>query len=413
VWIDFYGGDCIDEYTLTTDIDNCSFGGEIVTLGGKADRCEMTVRYKGEVVKKVCFTLKGRHTLFNVKMTELDFVDESFWWTPEKPNLFYLDIKLYDGEKTVDTTHTRFGMRKVSVENGRFLLNNHPYYQRLILDQGYFQEGGLTAPSADAIKNDILIAKAMGYNGARKHQKFEDPYFYYYAEELGFLTWCEMPSSYHFTAEEMRLSVNEWQDIVDVAKNFTSVITYVPLNESWGVRKIFSVKEQQDFARALYYLTKSRDETRLVSTNDGWENISETDITSIHDYAFCGDGFKEKYARDKLDATFIHDRKIIALGNEYRGQPVIFSEFGGIALVTDAVDGKWGYNDAAKTVEEFYERYENLFKGVAECQFDGFCYTQLTDVQQEVNGLLKEDRTPKFDVERIKKLTALIKNRGE
>ena len=413
VWIDFFDGDCIDEYTLTTDIDECSFGGEIVTLNALADRCRFTVSYGGKKIKEQEIVLEGRHTLFTVRMTELDFVDESFWWTPETPNLFYLDIETFIGDRLADVTHTRFGMKKIGVSDGRLLLNNRPYYQRLILDQGYFTEGGLTAPSAEALKQDILTAKKLGFNGARKHQKLEDPYFYYYAEELGFLTWCEMPSAYNFNAEEMRLLLGEWQDIVDVAKNFTSVVCYVPLNESWGVRKILSDVDQQNFARAMYYVTKSRDPHKPVSVNDGWENVSETDITTIHDYAYSGDHFPEKYVRSAYNDLFIHERKLIAFGNEYRNQPVIFSEFGGIAMNKDAVDGKWGYNDAAATEQDFYVRYENLMRNVAKCDFNGFCYTQLTDVQQEVNGLLTEDRREKFDAETIARFTKVVLNRNE
>ena len=409
VWIDFFDGDCIEEYTLRTDIDECSFGGEIVTLNALADRCRLTLKYQGKTVKTQDVSLEGRHTFFNVKLTEYDFVDESFWWTPEQPNLFYLDIELFIGKKQADVTHTRFGMRKISVSDGKILLNNQPYYQRLILDQGYYYESGLTSPSIDAIKNDIVLSKQMGYNGARKHQKFEDPYFYYYAEELGFLTWCEMPSAYNFNAEEMRGIINEWQEIVDTAKNFTSVVCYVPLNESWGVRKLLNDTAQQNFARALYYITKSRDGSRLVSTNDGWENPTETDITSIHDYSYSGDHFKEKYRKELLNGLFIKSRKLVAFGNEYKGQPVIISEFGGIALHKDAVDDKWGYNDTAKNNEDFYVRYENLLKSVSECDFCGFCYTQLTDVQQEINGLLNEKHEPKFDLKKIMALTVTKK----
>lgn len=409
VWIDFFDGDCIEEYTLKTDIDECSFGGEIVTLNALADRCRLTLFYQGETVKTQDFSLEGRHTYFNVKLTEYDFVDESFWWTPEQPNLFYLDIELFVGEKLADVAHTRFGMRKVSVSDGKILLNNKPYYQRLILDQGYYHESGLTPSSVEEIKNDIVLSKKMGFNGARKHQKFEDPYFFYYAEELGFLTWCEMPSAYNFNAEEMRGIINEWQDIVDVAKNFTSVVCYVPLNESWGVRKILSDKDQQNFARALYYITKSRDSSRLVSTNDGWENPTETDVTSIHDYSYGGGHFKDKYRKENFNELFLHARKLIAFNNDYKGQPVLMSEFGGIAMNKDTVDDKWGYNSAATCDEDFYTRYEDLIKGIAECDFCGFCYTQLADVQQEMNGLLDEKHEPKFDVERIRSLTVVEK----
>ena len=163
----------------------------------------------------------------------------------------------------------------------------------------------------------------------------------------------------------------------------------------------------------MYYVTKSRDPHKPVSVNDGWENISETDITTIHDYAYSGDHFPEKYVRSAYNDLFIHERKLIAFGNEYRNQPVIFSEFGGIAMNKDAVDGKWGYNDAAATEQDFYVRYENLMRNVAKCDFNGFCYTQRTDVQQEVNGLLTEDRREKFDAETIARFTKVVLNRNE
>lgn len=413
VWLEFFDVDCLESYTLKTDIDSCSFGGELTTLYGVAKSCKMTVKYGDKIIKMQKFSLDGKHTRFSVSLMESDFVDESFWWTPEKPNLFYLDIELYNGDAIFDVLHTRFGMRKISVRDGKILLNNRPYYQRLILDQGYFAESGLTPPTCESLKNDIILAKQMGYNGARKHQKFEDPYFYYYADELGFLTWCEMPSAYNFNAEEQYRLLNEWQDIVKNAKNFTSIVCYVPLNESWGVRKILSDKNQQDFARAMYYATKAQDETRPVSINDGWENIEQTDIVSIHDYSYDGDGFADKYRRENFSEVYLHQRKLMAFGNEYKGQPVVFSEFGGIALKKDSVGGGWGYNDGAADSKEFYDRYENLLRTVSALDFSGFCYTQLTDVQQEVNGLLDEHHRPKFDLDTIKMLTRVKKNVNE
>ena len=245
----------------------------------------------------------------------------------------------------------------------------------------------------------------MGFNGARKHQKFEDPYFYYYAEELGFLTWCEMPSAYNFTTDEIEMQLKEWQEIIKVARNFTSVITYVPLNESWGVRKIIIDDDQQNYARAMYFITKSHDNSRLVSTNDGWENIDFTDITSIHDYCFDGRHF-DQYQAENYDYLYPQKRKLMANGNDYQGQPVIFTEFGGIALAKTAVGDNWGYNSAAQNANEFYTRYGNLLRDVQKkSEFQGFCYTQLTDVQQEVNGLLNENHKPKFKTDIIKSLT--------
>ena len=405
VWLEFFDGDYVEKYALCPNVDDCSVSGEIVTGNGAATFCKMTVTYGGKEIKTQTFSLDGKHTRYKMGLMEQDFVDESFWWTPEKPNLMYLDAELYVGDKLADKVHLRFGMRKISVDGDRLLLNNRPYYQRLILDQGYFKEGGLTATSTEALKQDILLAKAMGFNGARKHQKFEDPYFYYFADELGFLTWCEMPSAYNFNADEQHALLDEWHQIVDVAKNFTSVVCYVPLNESWGVRKILSDPAQQNFARAMYYATKAHDPSRLVSTNDGWENLTETDVVSIHDYSYDSADFEKKYSPENLDFVYPAHRRLMALGNEYVGQPVVFSEFGGIAMQKDSQGEAWGYNSSAADDEEFYKRYGNLMEGVKKMWFSGFCYTQLTDVQQEVNGLLDADHKPKFDVERIKKMT--------
>lgn len=410
VWVEFFGEDCLDDYSLITNIDNCSIYGELRTLRGKADTARLTVCFKDRQIKTQTVSLSGKHNFYSVALCEQDFVDDCMFWSPEKPNLMYLDIELLCNGEAADVTHTRFGMRKISIdEYGNWCLNNQPLYQRLILDQGFWVESGITPPSVDAIKKDIELSVKMGFNGARKHQKIEDPYFYYYAEEMGFLVWCEMPSAYNFNACEQQRLMSQWQEIVKTARNFTSVICYVPLNESWGVRKILTNPAQQDFARSLYYATKALDDSRIVSTNDGWENLDATDIISVHDYAFSGDGFETKYALENLESVYPQHRKLLAEGVEYAGQPVLMTEYGGIAMQSemDEAGENWGYNDCAKTKAEFYARYENLLNGIADCKFQGFCYTQLTDVQQEVNGLLDANHNPKFDVEKICKLTKI------
>ena len=404
VWIEHFEKDYLKEYSLIPNIDNFSISGEIVSAYNKANKAKFIIYYKGEFVKRSCLSLKNKHTKYTINLEEESFVDDHFW-TPENPNLYYLDIELYNDKKLLDIVHTRFGMRKISVFEDKILLNNRPYYQKLLLDQGYFKESGLTPTSVDAIRNDIILSKEMGFNGARKHQKFEDPYFYYLADELGFLTWCEMPSSYSYSNEAVTNSTREWTEIVKTAMNYTSVITYVPLNESWGVRRILNDYSQQSFAKSLYHLTKALDPSRLVSINDGWENIEDTDIVSIHDYAFDSSEFKDKYTYDKIDSLYPVGRKLMAMNNKYKGQPVVFSEFGGIAMDKDSKNGAWGYGKSATDDEEFYSRYENLLKGVKELGFAGFCYTQTTDVQQEVNGLLDENHKSKFDIKKIKSLT--------
>lgn len=406
VWIDYFGDDCVSAYELTPDFDKCMITGEITTLRALAEEAELEISFRGKPVKKVRFSLDGKRTRFAVKLLEQNAVDADYAWSPERPNLFDAAIRLYRRGRATDEAFTRFGFRKLTADGNRVLLNNAPLFQRLVLDQGYWSESGLTPPSAEALKRDIELAKLHGFNGARKHQKFEDPYFYYYAEELGFLVWCEMPSAYSFCAEETDRVAREWGEIVGTARNFTSVICYVPLNESWGVRNIVSDGAQQDFARSLYYATKAKDGTRLVSTNDGWENLDASDILSVHDYAPSGEAFAEKYRADRYDGLTPSGRRLMANGCRYRGQPVLLTEFGGIAMKSASKDGNWGYNEGAADREEFYRRYADLVGSVyRHPEMQGFCYTQLTDVQQEVNGLLLPDRTPKFDPERVRAIT--------
>lgn len=404
VWIEFFGVDCIENYSLQSDIDNRRVYGYIETLYGKADEAEIVLTFKDKRIKKQRISLDGKRTDYSINLADNAFdFGELLWWV-DNPNLINVDYVLYKDGNICDNAHARIGLRKISVEDGKIYLNDRPLSQRLILDQGYWEESGLTPPSVEALKKDIEISKTMGFNGARKHQKLEDPYFYYYAEELGFLVWAEMPSAYTFCDREVKAITAEWQEIVNVAKNFTSVIAYVPLNESWGAREIKTNKSQQNFARSLYYLTKSLDDTRLVSTNDGFENIEESDILSIHDYEIkSAEEFPIKY-NGNYDGMHPQGWALFADGHSYKGQPVLLTEFGGIAFVNEANGETWGYGNGAKNAYDLCERLEQLIKGIAKTEFQGYCYTQLTDVQLEVNGLLYADRTPKVAVDRLKKI---------
>lgn len=404
VWIEFFGDDCIDGYSLQSDTDNRRIYGYIETLYASADEAEITLKFKDKIIKKQRLTLDGKHTEFAVSLADNAFDFDALLWRVDNPNLIYVDFKLLKDGKPCDEAHARIGLRKVSVENGKICLNGRPVFQRLILDQGYWDESGLTPPDAVALKKDIELSKAMGFNGARKHQKLEDPYYYYYAEELGFLVWVEMPSAYTFCEKEVKAITQEWQEIVNVAKNFTSVIAYVPLNESWGVREIKTNKEQQNFAKSLYYLTKSVDGTRIISTNDGFENIEDSDILSIHDYDIkCEEEFPVKY-NGNYDGMYPQGWALFADGHGYKGQPVLLTEFGGIAFASEASGSAWGYGNGAKDSEELLSRLAQLIKGIAKTGFQGYCYTQLTDVQQEVNGLLYANRTPKANLNKFKKV---------
>lgn len=405
VWIEFFGDDCINAYSIVPDIDKGEIYGEIETLYGVADEFEITVTRNDLLVNKTRVALRGKTGKYVLDMYDRNTLGKLALWWPENPLLYNAELVLYKDGKRVDYARTRFGMRKISVdENGQICLNNNPYYQRLILDQGYWKESGTTPPSVDALRKDILLCKEMGFNGARKHQKMEDPYWYYLADELGFLTWCEMPSAYDFCEREVLAYVREWSEIVAAAKNFTSVIAYVPLNESWGVWQVLNDKRQQALASAMYYVAKAVDGTRLVSGNDGWENTPHTDFISIHDYAYDDKEFQKKYIDGDVNAVYPAGKKLIVEGATYAGQPILFTEFGGVAMQSNSGDGNWGYGESAKDAEAFYKRLDTLVKGVYNCPFQGFCYTQVSDVQQEVNGLLDENHQPKFDVARLKEI---------
>ncbi len=406
VWLDFFSTDCVESYTLQSDIDNRAVKGEIHTLYGKADEAVIALSFQEKILQKQRIVLPQKRTRFTIELADCAFDFNDMLWSPECPNLITVDFTLYVNGKECDRAHTRIGMRKIHIdEKGKICLNNKPLYQRLILDQGYWEESGLTPPSAEALKRDIELAKAMGFNGARKHQKFEDPYFYYLAEELGFLTWCEMPSAYTFCAEEVASVTREWQEILAVAKNFTSNIVYVPLNESWGTREIGTDKAQQDFARSLYYLTKSLDGDKLISANDGFENVNPTDIVSIHDYEIAkAEQFPIKYKAGEYDGLYPQGWRLFAEGNQYKGQPVLFTEFGGMALKAEQKSDTWGYNEGEASEDSFYAHLTELLQGIAQTEFQGYCYTQLTDVQQEINGLLRADHTPKFDIQKLKSI---------
>ena len=406
VWLEFFGRDCIESYALKPDIDNRCIRGEIHTMYARADEAEIVLTFQGKILQKQRFMLPHKRTRFTVDLSDNAFDFNCMLWSVENPNLISVDFTLYAKSMAVDVAHTRLGLRKIHIdEKGTICLNNKPLYQRLILDQGYWEESGLTPPSSEALKRNIELAKAMGFNGARKHQKFEDPYFYYYAEELGFLTWCEMPSALTFCEEEIAAVSREWQEILSVAKNFTSILCYVPFNESWGVREVGTSQEQQNFARSLYYMTKSIDGDKLISANDGFENVTPTDIIGIHDYDIAkAEQFPKKYQDGKYDGLYPQGFALFAEGNKYEGQPVLLTEFGGMALKAEQKSDTWGYNEGEASEESFYNHLEELLRGIAQTEFQGYCYTQLTDVQQEINGLLRADHSPKFDVQKLKSI---------
>jgi beta-galactosidase/beta-glucuronidase len=404
VWLEAVGEVFIDRVKFIPDIDRKDVKTEIYLdrFPYEAD-LEIEVSYKGKPVNRSVHRLKGRISAVTLDIREEDNIDEIHHWTPDRPNLYDVNLKLWKDGILLDEVKSYFGMRKISVQGDMILLNNRVYYQRLILDQGYWKESLLTPPSDEAIRKDIEYTKRMGFNGARKHQKIEDPRYYYWADKLGLLVWGEVPSAYDFNDEEVDNLLYETKEFIKRDYNHPCIVTWVPLNESWGVRNIYSDQRQQEFAIALYFTIRSLDQTRLISTNDGWEQIYG-DICAVHDYMASGEGFLVKYEdRDAILSKSAGSRMIYCEGEEYDGQPVLITEYGGIAMETE--EEGWGYNGKVKDEKEFLRRYESITKAIMNTPYiRGYCYTQLTDVFQEINGLLTMDRRFKVNPEEIRRI---------
>jgi hypothetical protein len=268
-----------------------------------------------------------------------------------------------------------------------------------VLDQGYWPETGMTAPSGAALRRDVELAKAMGFNGVRKHQKIEDPRYLYWADRLGLLVWEEMPSAYRFTKASIERVTREWLDVLARDYSHACIAGWVPFNESWGVPNLPDAPAERHFVESLYHLTKTIDPTRPVIGNDGWESVA-TDIIGVHDYdqtpAAIGQRYHSHESRPRL---FRHARpggRILVLGDDvHDDHPMVLSEFGGIACAA-VPDGTWGYG-RCNTSEELSVMYRELLDTVRPLELlAGFCYTQFADTYQEANGLLYADRTPKF-----------------
>ncbi len=327
-------------------------------------------------------------------------------WSPGSPTLIDAVLRLLGpGGEALDEVLSYTALRFIGIEGDRVVLNGRPLPLRLVLDQGYWPQSGMTAPDADAPRRDVELAKAMGFNGVRKHQKIEDPRYLYWADHLGLLVWEEMPSAYRFTRRSMERLAREWTAAVLRDLSHPCIVTWVPFNESWGVPDLPTHPPQQDFILALYHLTRALDPTRPVVGNDGWESAA-TDIFGIHDYDQDVERLLRRYGVDDVPAILSSlrpgGRRPTLAGHDHAGQPIVLTEFGGIAYAPPGQrDGVWGYG-VVETADDLAMAYEALLRTVhALPLLAGFCYTQFADTYREINGLLYADRTPKFPLERM------------
>jgi beta-galactosidase/beta-glucuronidase len=330
-------------------------------------------------------------------------------WSHESPHLYDVNIRLYYGDELLDEVSTYTGLRDVDLRSGSCLINGKPVFLRMVLDQGYWQEGLLAAPSDEAIRQDVEWVKKFGFNGVRKHQKIEDPRWLYWCDRLGLMVWEEMPNARAWSSEAEEMLAGEWRRAVQRDFNHPSIIAWVPVNESMGFPGLReSHPGQYAFIERMVAITREVDPHRPVIDNDGWEHSDITDICAIHDYTPTAHLLRERYQQTALGGAlpnhmWLDSKPLFVLGARYRGQPVILSEVGGFLQVPENVlpterDMLFKFYASWHNEHEFLEKYRDLIHGIASLKFvSGFCYTQLADIEQETNGLLTYDRRPKLD----------------
>ena len=326
-------------------------------------------------------------------------------WSPESPFLYDLEYEVVDANgKVVDRVVSYAGMRKIHIEGNRVYLNNQPLYLRMVLDQGFYPEGVWTAPSDAALKGDIEMSMGVGFNSARLHQKVFEERFHYWADKLGYITWGESASWGADTNNNIaaRNFLTEWSEIVERDRNHPSIIIWTPFNETWERPKGQEAARHQDrFVSDVYDLTKRLDYRPVHDVSGGYH--VKTDIWSYHNYEQDPVKLKEKQTLQNPDEvpTLAKDREVA-----YAGQPYYLDEYGGIKWVIEQYAANtWGYGTGPKTLEEFYTRLEALTDVILGFDYiNGYTYTQLTDVEQEQNGIFTYDRKPKFDAEKLKSI---------
>ena len=327
-------------------------------------------------------------------------LSEKHLWEVGKGGLYSLNLS-FGG----DEISSYFGLREVKLTDNAININGEPIFQRLVLDQGFYPDGIYTAPSAEALKNDILLSMEVGFNGARLHQKIFEPLFLHYCDELGYIVWGEHGNwgADHTNFESLRYFLLEIEEEIERDFNHPALIGWCPYNETWDVN---GRKQDDDVIRIVYRTVKALDKTRPCIDTSGNFHV-ETDIFDVHDYDQDCELFKGHY-EDLTNKNILFDHQ--GHKQTWKGEPVFMSEYGGIRVELQEFqendkEKAWGYGNAATSLEEFYARYDGLTTALIDCpKMIGFCYTQLTDVEQELNGIFRYDRTKKFDSEILYKI---------
>lgn len=356
---------------------------------------EVNALFENKNVGTTIATITGDRARVSVPLSEIHL------WEVGVPNLYDLDISIKKGDICIDKVQSYIGLRSVSIKGDAIMINGKPVFQRLVLDQGFYPDGIYTAPTDEDLKKDIEISMGLGFNGARLHQKIFEQRFLYWADKLGYLVWGEHANwgLDITTSMGLRQFLPEWIEALERDFNHPSIIGWCPFNETWDND---GTKQDNEVLRIVYNVTKAIDTTRPVIDTSGNFHVV-TDIFDIHDYDQNPDSFAAKFepmrTGEGVYVTYPNRQR-------YDGQPYFVSEYGGIWWNPGDEQG-WGYGSRPESEEEFLERYtgltEVLLKHPKIC---AFCYTQLYDIEQEVNGLYTYDRKPKFDPEIIRAINS-------
>ena len=394
VWMEPVSTAYIADVKLTPDLEGGRLFIEARVDGGTKD-----MLLKSQALMDGASVGNAQSQCFGGRASAVLQLSEVRAWSPEDPFLYDLKLSLEGSGGIIDQVDSYFGLRSIKLDPPAVLLNGEPVFQRLVLDQGFYPDGIYTAPTDEALKNDVEISMGLGFNGARLHEKVFEPRFLYWADKLGYLVWGEYPNwgVDHSSPETLERYLSEWMEALDRDYNHPSIIGWCPFNET-------PRNQNPELLRRIYRVTKGIDHTRPVIDTSGYVHV-ETDLYDVHDY-------------DQNPETFAERYRPLAEGGEarrnapdhdapYMGQPYWVSEYGGIWWNPQQKDDKgWGYGGVGgrpKSEEEFLERYRKLTETLLNHpRMCAFCYTQLYDIEQEVNGLYYYNRKAKFDPEKIR-----------
>jgi beta-galactosidase/beta-glucuronidase len=394
VWLEAVPQQYMGRPRITPDLENGTVVLEVPIVGDPEGlSLKATASLDGKAVGSAQVKASGPNFFVTVPLSVVKP------WEIGSPTLYDLTLEMSDSKGVVDKVGSYFGLRSITLATPAILINGKPVFQRLILDQGFYPDGIYTAPTDDELRKDIERSMAMGFNSARLHQKVFEERFLYWADKLGYPVWGEMASWGLNLMNPLALErfITEWREILQRDYSHPSIVGWCPFNETGHM-------QNQEVLRLTYRLTKDIDATRPVIDTSGYVHV-ETDVDDCHNYDQNPETFSATYAPFAEGGAAFRNSRWDA---PYKGQPYFVSEYGGIWWNPDQKDNKaWGYGDRPKSEEEFIARYKGLTEALLfHPMMCGFCYTQLTDVEQEVNGLYTYDRKPKFDPAVIKAINA-------